>query len=396
MAIAKAECTCLTCGKKFEVRTYKYNGREADSFEKWAVENITECDDCAKARRDAAHAAENEAAAQSAKENAYPDLSGTERQVAWANTIREKVITTLHEYCSDEDHLRRAPQLRYLEEAYIRLLLKKTRASWWIDHRGSSEDIRGLTQIICREDEDEYRRIAEIAEAVKKGSITLAEAMAEFIRKPEQPEEKPVRPEAVPEERKHAGSVDIRISDGKVVAMYEKNDAFREIVKSLNFSWSDGWIRTPGEMAGTAENIIAELGSRLLNKGFAVRFDTRDLLDKAVRGDYQPMCMRWIRTSPDGFGIVWGGGDDLYREAKSLPGAAYRMGMVIVPERSWNAILDFADRYGFRITVKAQEKLDALSGASMPVSPAPVQEMEYNESNVLESSREVLPDLRDD
>ena len=36
MAIAKAECTCAACGKKFEVRVSRSNSREAASFEEWA------------------------------------------------------------------------------------------------------------------------------------------------------------------------------------------------------------------------------------------------------------------------------------------------------------------------------------------------------------------------
>jgi hypothetical protein len=50
MAIAKATCTCKTCGETFEKRAEKRNRREADSWEQWAVENFDECPKCYKAR----------------------------------------------------------------------------------------------------------------------------------------------------------------------------------------------------------------------------------------------------------------------------------------------------------------------------------------------------------
>jgi uncharacterized Zn finger protein (UPF0148 family) len=46
MAIARATCTCATCGETFEKRAEKRNRREADSWEQWAVENYDECPKC--------------------------------------------------------------------------------------------------------------------------------------------------------------------------------------------------------------------------------------------------------------------------------------------------------------------------------------------------------------
>ena len=81
--------------------------------------------------------------------------------------------------------------------------------------------------------------------------------------------------------------------------------------------------------------------------------------------------------------------------AKSLPGALYDSPGVTVPERSWDALTDFAARYGYRFTAAAQDKLDRLSGAARAVEPAPVRKPEYEERDVLNSSREVLEDLKD-
>lgn len=395
MAIAKAECTCKTCGQTFEVRAYKYNSREARSFEAWAVENIVECDDCAKARKDAEHAEENAKAAQSAKENEYPELQGTEKQVAWANTIREKAMASLREYYARQS----GDAYTYQEQAVIRVALGHVKASWWIDHRAAvCGGMMSLMNALFASDEETYDHIKETCEAIENGEMTLAEAMAEFGSEKEEPrqEEKPVRPEAVPETRKHEGSVDIRVQDGVVYAQYDKDETFRSVVKGMEFYWQDGWKRPVNEITGTADNIVAELGSRLLNKGFAVRFDSRELMDRAVRGEYEPMRHRWVGCRGEDFYILWGSDEGHYYQAKSIPGARYERPGVLVPERSWKAVDDFARMYGYSLTAKAQEKMDRLSGASAKVSPAEVKEPAYNETNVLDSSREILPDLKDE
>ncbi len=82
MAKAKANCKCKICGKEFEVTADKKNRREADSWEAWAAENITECSECYKTRT-AAEAAEKDA------KYALPEIEGvSEKQIAYAQSLR--------------------------------------------------------------------------------------------------------------------------------------------------------------------------------------------------------------------------------------------------------------------------------------------------------------------
>lgn len=46
MAKATARCTCKYCGAEFTKTAIKYNRREADSWEEWAVEHFDECPSC--------------------------------------------------------------------------------------------------------------------------------------------------------------------------------------------------------------------------------------------------------------------------------------------------------------------------------------------------------------
>ena len=411
MAIANAECTCETCGKKFEIRVRKSNSREAASFEKWAQENITECKECEKARLSAMHEEENAKAAEAAAEMGYPELIGTEKQVAWANTIREKAISELRDTfmdpeCPEKYQYRR---LNYTGISY--LLLKMRQAAWWIDHQSELGNVRSMGALSTRIDKPFAEAIGAIQRAVRDGEKTMAQAEEEVNAMinapgketaPAQPERKPAerpapeRPEAVPEKKRHDGAADVKILDGGVTALYGKDDAFMELVKGMGFSWGSGWTLKAGEKTGTAENIAVELGSRLLNAGFAVRFDSREIMDKAVRGDYEPMCRRWIQSHSTGFYLSWGREDDHYSAAKAIPGAKYDRPGIIVPERSWDALEDFAARYGYRFTAMAREKMDRLSGRAQVVSPEKAKAPEYDEKDVLQSSREVLEDLKDD
>ena len=396
MSMARANCTCATCGHTFEVRSKRANSREAASFEKWAEENITECDDCKAARIKAAHDAENAEAAKAAQEMGYPELKGTEKQVAWANTIREKALTVLREAFMDPEAPEKYQYIRLAYTGISFLLLKNLQAAWWIDHQNELQDARMMGRLAMQIDADFSKAVGALQKAVKAGEKTMADAEREMAAmmageapaqpkaEPEaqpQPQEQPApqRPEAQPETRKHEGAADVTASGNMVSAVYAKDESFREIVKAMGFAWKDGrWQIEAAERTGKAEDISAELGSRLLNAGFAVRFDSREIMDMAVTGSYTPMCRRWIASRAGGFYITWSREDDHYRAAKSLPGAVYDSPGVIVPERSWDALTDFAARYGYRFTAMAQDKLDRLSGAARAVEPATVRKPEYS------------------
>ena len=95
MAKARAICTCATCGEEFFYDKICRNRREADSFEAWAAQNLDECNGCRQKRIQRERDAENRAAAEKAEERNLPELTGSPKQIAWANSIREKAMA----YC---------------------------------------------------------------------------------------------------------------------------------------------------------------------------------------------------------------------------------------------------------------------------------------------------------
>ena len=141
MAKGIAHCTCKKCGKEFTREAFKYNRAEATRWEAWAVEYYDECGDCYAARKAAEREAENQAAAEAAKEQALPELTGSPKQIAWAETIRQKYIAAIDQKIEEikSSKLRRVAENRseMLGEAqgFREWLLTHTDSRFWIDNR---------------------------------------------------------------------------------------------------------------------------------------------------------------------------------------------------------------------------------------------------------------------
>lgn len=101
MAKAKVTCRCEACGNTFEHARICRNRREADSYEKWAAENITVCPACYAASKKAAAKSKLDAyiADNFDAEHPLPEIIGvSEKQIAYAASLRSKFIGELAKY----------------------------------------------------------------------------------------------------------------------------------------------------------------------------------------------------------------------------------------------------------------------------------------------------------
>lgn len=89
MARVKIEITCKECGKTFTHFHTCRNTTEAASYEAWALKHITTCRECDI--RLAEEADKNKKEAMEEKLN-LPELSGSEKQINWARTIRFDIL----------------------------------------------------------------------------------------------------------------------------------------------------------------------------------------------------------------------------------------------------------------------------------------------------------------
>lgn len=332
-------------------------------------ENI--CEDCYKLKL----REENAKALEQSKEMELTELVGTEKQIAWANSLRldlidgmEKLITKVVE--SRQDIYR---------EVIDYVINNKTKASWFIDNRNS--DIKYLSLDLYKEytSYKEQKEVEPLVEEIKAETTVY------------------------PENKITDAVVEIVIEGETIKARFEKNDEFINIVKLLGYKWDGVWKRTLVKTNGTVKDRAAELGNKLLNAGFPIQISDINILDKAVVADYEPECKRWIFRSAqhNKLSIQWEGrDDDLYKSAKSLPSAKWRDGRMLVNQAHHLEVKEFAEMFGFKFTEKADELIweqIQLQEKALKVKPASkkAEDDKNGLKDILNSGDDILDDLKD-
>lgn len=351
--MAKYEIT-RACG---HTETVQITGPVAGRARQAEYEAGKQCYDCYKAEQAKKLDAENVAAAEAAKEAGLPALTGSEKQVAWANTLREKMLAKLAElvayakgYAAEHgDDASVARQMCQIEIG-AELIRSRTAASWWIDNR--STDGRELIKSLLPEID------AEIA-ARSTAPSTPAEAVEEQAAQ----EEALLKPAGEPASAQIA---DIsQRADTLCISFPERNDAFRAAMHALGYKWSaTHWAKPLSFRTGEPADRMAEAAHAILAAGFMARLHDVAAREKAVSGDFQPEQRRWVAKGTAGtyagwYAITWPKSDDLYAPARKLLGSKYANGCIYVPPGSTDEVLDFAEHYGFALSPGARAVADA-------------------------------------
>lgn len=338
------------------------------------------CPDCYQKEREERIRKENEEAAALTKEWELPELTGSDKQIAWANSIRVNVfekISKLEKQLRESGkskagfyHTKKGENIIISSDDIVRMIergfAEHVEARFWIDYRS---DLEGILTVFY----DEYKEDESIPSEVKKEMQQENENLTS-------------RPE--PEKHKKTGVVEIVNASESIKLLYVKDYDFIKIVKEYRFSWEGGaWIRKISELTGSFADRAGEIGNALLANGFAVRFPDTESKEKAVSGTFIPECDRWVKKYSDNkLGIWWREKSDvLYRAARVLPGAHWRDGKMIVSVEYYNEIQEFADTLKFLYTREAADMVDAYkkieSGYSIDSvaipdnSPIPDQEL---------------------
>lgn len=128
--MAKATFTykCARCGGTFEISRKFGSRKEADQWEAWAEDSspYNECPECFRLRKQQERKAADIAAAEKSKGEGFPDLTGSEKQIAWASKIRQDFIDEYFPWDKLTDEGR---------EFMIRFLNENNSARYWIDNR---------------------------------------------------------------------------------------------------------------------------------------------------------------------------------------------------------------------------------------------------------------------
>lgn len=319
----------------------------------WIVSNKEKelCPECYRKHLEEERAAEREAAQETAKEQELPDLVGTEKQINWALTIRAKFF----------DLLDKLLQSNYLDEdeeheivKSIESIQNETAASWWIDNCRNAREYVYVHHVLLR-------RLKDLPD-----EPTVIDAEIIPIIRPENSVSELV--------------VTIEINDDTISIQYpEINDDFKEIVKSHGFRWSGMyWIRTLNDFNGSVDDRAGEIGNLLLKAGFIVQINHISAREKAISGMYEPEQKRWIKRLVDGkykdyFSLTWEyGNQTIYEATKSIAGSRWSKPSVVIPAAQYEAVLDLADEFGFRLSEGAEELIESAKKtkeSSLVVTP---------------------------
>lgn len=337
------------------------------------------CSECWEAEKKRQFEEQNQKASEEAREYGLPELTGSEKQVPWATTLRQKFITDTEKYIGAReerlasglfaaDPARQAQLetiLRGMRAAVEERLLTETSAGYWIDSRAI--------------DTSEWLRV------MGEKALTAPPAVPREVEQAAL-EEMTIRPT----ETTTSLVAEIRIEDNLVIAKYpEKDDTFRGIAKSAKLIWNDGqWTRRCLIKSGSAMDRATELGVKLLAAGFPIRAYPEELQDKILKAEYEPETTRWVlqcadaKTNRSCFMVQWNREDgDFYDRAKQLPGAKWVSGKGMqVPPEAFREIQDFAERYQFRLSNGAN---NIVKDAQATYEAAMVADVSVPESKTL-------------
>lgn len=312
------------------------------------------CPDCWQKQREEEKAKLYSEAISAKKELQLSDLTGSEAQIKWAESIRFSLIRDREKWIKNYIDRMRAYMIdgltqKQINEAFDSIILRKTSASWWIDNRGMGyETLKAEWEYLQQE---KQKPPAEIQETINNEATVYPEkAVSNLV-------------------------AEITIKGDTIEIHYpERNEDFRVLVKKLGYKWESGWTRKITERTGSAIDRAAEAGNKILAAGFPIRIYDENIRQKAISGEYEPECRRWVQVRQKDqykgwLAINWDGhDDDLYRAAKKIAGARWSNPSMVVPPENYLEVLDFAEMYKFNISTKAIEVIEnakALREASL-------------------------------
>lgn len=370
----------FTCGHTETVQLFgKHTERER--WIEWAERNKV-CPECYEKQKEETRQEATKQAAAEAIENGLPSLTGSEKQIAWAERIRVEKISKIEESLAQLDsNQKKIEEAGKLSEAEAKVkadgfesladfrdcihaaandIMGTASAHFWIEIRGTK-----MGQFLIE-------TAKEILKSRKDTIPAALDAKAEATIRPESP-----LTETVAEIRVHEKSVE--------VVFPEKREDFWQIIKKeLGYIWSGtAWNLPIGIKTGSAADRAAEAGNRLMSAGFIVRIFDPAIREAAIYATYETKCDRWItRSGTDNsrFLISWGDRDErIYNASRKIKGSKYssESKAVTVPPEQFEEVLDFAAMYEFRLSPGAQEIVDKARTAreaamiAKPVQPEP-------------------------
>lgn len=273
------------------------------------------CEECLRKQRQE----ELTKAIEKSKEYGFPDLiSGTNKQIDWANVIR---VQFYDYWCSHE---------RWVDVEKV--LKRYVDAKFWIDNRSYC-----LTREFFRDYSEKERKEYFENQIISMDTVK-------------------------PSEIEHDGVVEIVEKSKRICLIYEKDEDFINLVKEYGYRWDKMWYKELTETTGLFADRAAEIGHILLKNGFCICIHDKEITEKAIDGVYEAEWTRWIDSvwNTDCLKIKWRGMNEaLFKKAIAIKNAqkVFNEG-IIVNVSHYRSVEKFARDNGFKFTCAAKRKID--------------------------------------
>lgn len=277
------------------------------------------CPQCAKEERERKIAEENQNAKELSKEYGFPELSGTGKQVAWANTIRLNFYNEFEDYSVTQE-----------------IIKNETAASFWLD----------LDRFVSKKD---FLRKYERTKKEKEHRDRIIDIDA-----------------VAPENLEHEGVVEIVKKLDKICLFYLKDQDFIDLVKPKGYRWSEDdccWFKCLNKETEKYADRAAEIGHELLRNGYAICIHDAEITEKAITGDYEKERTRWIEYDSKNkvLTLHWSGrNNEIYNASRKIVNSRYNRekGCVEIPVAHYRSVNNFAKKFDFCYTEDALEAIE--------------------------------------
>lgn len=408
----------FACGHTAEIQLF---GKESERQRKIKyLEESGMCPSCYKKQQEEAKKAAEAQAAAEASEMGLPELTGSEKQVVWATKIRNglmesiskmqdaafKIIENAKETGKHQDDLPRVEKAIEFLNACEKVAGTETSAAAFIDWRFDL-DVRRLLAV--REVEDEAIKSGKDMQQYGGFFVAVLKILYPATGETEQAVESGQTVEITkdvtlaPEKKTTDALAAVTYTDDRVDVSSPKDCTVMQIVKASGFRWTGSdWEMQITVTTGSAVDRAAEIANKLLAAGVQVRVPV-EIQKNAVDGNYTPRCTRWFYAINGDVFAKWDKNEDWYSRVINISGAKYISDMhkIRIPASSADEIDDFADLNGFQISDGAKKIIDGYRETVKIVSPQEkAEEKKPDEKeklkDVLDSSRDVIEDLKDD
>lgn len=335
------------------------------------------CRDCERKEEEE----ENRRNKELAEQRGYVKLEGTEKQVAWAETLRMKFVERLNR---DIESLEDS-QKQYYCDMLSYILDNETSAVFYINSR-----LENAKKIV-----DEYGDKEKVNDVKKEDEEIQPDVIQESLM--------------VPSYIWHDGIAEINIFDSVVTAKFtEINQTFIKIMHNLKYTWNSKlkrWERAITEYSGSATDRAAETANKLLLDGFKVLLWEDEARKKATDASYEPEVRHWLKFSDNKKKLFFnldGYGDEYFEELKELEFTTWdsKARCFWVDLHEHNYAEDYANIKGFGVSKTAKAAIETYEKLKSNISRIKPKEQKIEKrdtlSDILRKPVEILEDLQDD